>query len=289
MTDTSTSVQPTLWGEVEDRFERAIDRYGIWPTTVWTHLHTDRYNRELERSIGDDRCGNEARGGVFKTNPGEVYSVSTSVFSPAIAAWILNLWAPPECLIFDPFAGGGTRAVMAGKSGRSYVGTEIRIEEVEVVRKRLERLEVGPSVQLIHGDAMHAADLVGAGVADFLYTCPPYWNMEEYGGGPEDLSGMGWEEFCRCLDVVAAQCWQILKPGSYAVWVVGLHRFPDKRLATIHHEVTRAHTAVGFHYREEVMIHHAGTGSIRRVGMFEKGNRLLIRQHEYVQVFLKPE
>ena len=304
------ATQPTLFDDADlpDRFRTAQERYGIWPTTVWPIDHTDQKHRTLRDLVGDEgtvregclsdgsaKCGwnrLNSRAGSFtqRSEDLSVYrgKVLASVFSPALCAYILNCYAPSEGLVVDPFAGGGTRAVMAAARGLRYAGTELREEEVAAVRERLERLGYGDTVTIHNGDAREVDRLVGTGVGDFCYTCPPYFDLETYKGGPADLSECrSYAAFCEALADVAAATYRALKPKARSCWVVGLHRDTKGTLLPLHHDTTRAHQQTGFRLLEEVIVNHTGTGSIRRVGQFDKGDRRLVRVHEYMLVFEK--
>ena len=306
-----------LFGNQVDEFRSALERYGVWPTTVWSVDHSDPVTRKLKEQIGDvgssrilraggqsyrgvgldpgerRRRGNvsqwQTRAGAFSqpTNDLSVYrgKITASIFSPAVAAWILNCFAPPSGTCFDPFAGGGTRAIMAAKAGLRYLGVELRAEEVEGVRERVRRAGAEASVEIVCGDARECRGIPDRS-ADFLITCPPYWTLEQYGGGPSDLSMFeDYGEFVRELGRVVGRTATILKPGAVSCWVVGLHRKRDGSLAPLHHDVARLHEAHGFSFFEEVVLAMKNNGAIQRVGNFDKGSRRLVRVHEYVLCF----
>jgi hypothetical protein len=276
------TIQPDLWGDERPAFTSARDRYGLWPLTVWDCDISDPFTRDLRAQIGDD---GSARSEVFTsaTNDKSVYrgKVTESVFNPAVAMWALETGT-----CFDPFAGGGTRAIMAAAYGLDYVGTELRSEEVTAVRARVERAGYRDSVRIVCGDARAARDSVGIGVADFLLTCPPYWNLERYGGGDDDLSETGsLDEFEAGLDEVIAATADVLKPRSRSVWVIGMMRDESGRLLPLHHMVADLHAANGFRMCEEVVLAQRNNGAITRVGNFDRGNHHLVRTHEYLLVF----
>jgi len=167
--------------------------------TVWPIDYSDKYTKALKVSIGDDpnqvldksrhgtRGPNQSSGQfpgskqasrsnanpLMSTGKNSVYTpgstVHTSVFNPAVCAWLLNCYAPESGLCLDPFAGGGTRAIMAAKHGMEYVGLEIRPEEVEAVRLRCERQGVGFEAKIIQADARLCGDF---GPADFFVDLP---------------------------------------------------------------------------------------------------------------------
>ena len=213
--------------------------------------------------------------------------MTASVFNPAIAQVILNCYAPDTGVCWDPFAGGGTRAILAAKNGMEYKGTEIRGEEVEAVNLRCQHCDIADRVTIFHGDGRNCPDMPDAS-ADFCYTCPPYYNLEEYEGGENDLSMTPtYDSFVSEIEKVVVEERRILKVGSYACWVVGLHRDKDGELLALNHDIARAHQKNGFRFKEEIVLTHKNNGAIQRVGNFEKGDKRLIRMHEYVLVFVR--
>jgi hypothetical protein len=288
-------------------FRTMKEKYGVWPVTVWELDHQDKLVHEAELAIGDiglvradagkanlsyKTMGGSTRVGSF-TKPAaddSVYrgKVTVSIFSPALCQWILNTFGHSPAagkVCYDPFAGGGTRAIMAAKHGYQYRGVEIREEEVKAVLTRCEKNGVADKVEINHGDARTPP--IEDGVADFILTCPPYYNLETYNGGPGDLSMLPtYDRFIDEMRLVVQEATRIAKRRCTAVWVVGLHRREaDGWLLPLHHDITRLHKEAGWRLDEEIIVYHKNNGAIQRVGMFEKGNGHMVRLHEYVMVY----
>ncbi len=211
--------------------------------------------------------------------------ITESIFNPVVAINILNLYAPKTGVCYDPFAGGGTRAIVAAKFGLDYVGVELRQEEVDAIRDRCRYNEV--QVEIICASSVSVPQ-IETGSADFLITCPPYWNLEQYKGGKEDMSmAETYEAFLGMLSDSIKESYRILKKGSLSCWVVGLHRDRKGELLPLNHDVAWLHREAGFKLKEEVVLNMKNTGAVRRVGNFEKGNKFLIRTHEYCLIFEK--
>lgn len=299
-----------LFGEAVGEFKTMRQRYGIWPITVWDCDMSDPQVRKFKKMVGDIGAVKDAKSRSQGTNTSRYkfsfkeaekrarhetvdgtfgYQYGASVFNPAIAYWLLNLYAPKKGICFDPFAGGGTRAIMAARHGLKYIGYEIRKEECIAVEKRVDNAGFSDRVKIIHGDARYPRKVTNS-KADFLITCPPYWNLEKYEGGVTDLSMKeSYSEFKGDLFKVVRETFRILKPGSISCWVVGLHRHKNGSLICLNHDVTSMHRKAGFLIKEEIILHIKNTGSLRRVGNFDKGRKFLIRSHEYVLIFKKPE
>lgn len=273
-----------------DEFRTALERYGTWPVTVWECDHSDQKTKRLKELIGDSQS-DSARAECFTraTDDRSVYrgKLTTSIFSPAAAAYLLNCYAPKSGLCFDPFAGGGTRAIMAVKFGLDYLGVELRLDEVQAIHRRLREVGIpSEKAAICIGDARTCEGILGESLADYCLTCPPYWNLEQYHGGTNDLSmAPTYAAFLAGLGAVVEQTQRILKPGSFSCWVVGLLRDADGVLLPLHHDLARLHQQAGFELHEEIVLRQRNNGAIQRVGQFEKGNRFLVRIHEYAMVF----
>jgi len=319
---------------IKEPFEKAKEKYGIFPTTTWDINYSDKLTQELKEEIGDgvtsfERNNSWNAGGGYKndywksgrqkglscgkdftrqgtgslgyksarkdcftrqTEDESIYrgKITESIFSPQISQYILNIFAPKEkeSIIFDPFAGGGTRAIMSIKNDYNYIGYELRQEEVDAVQQRLKNTNC-EKAKIICGNSQNC-DKIENNYADFLITCPPYYNLEMYEGGENDLSMCNtYEDFLKGIELVIKETYRILKENSLSCWVIGLHREKNGNLLSMHHDISYLHKKCGFNFKEEVILCHKNNGAIQRVGNFENGANLLIRTHEYLLVFKK--
>ncbi|KKL04090.1 hypothetical protein LCGC14_2619550 [marine sediment metagenome] len=261
----------------------------VWPVTVWELDHTLKAMKAFKRKIADDGSAREHSGTAgYKTTLGSSPN-QVSIFNPQIISNILQLYAPPPgSTIYDPFGGGGTRAITIASEGYKYIGIELRAEEVAAVNDRIIATESGENITLIEGNAMDPYQ-VPSECADMALSCPPYYDMEKYDGGYNDLSmAPDYPTFLSMLRDVIDQTTRILKPGALSFWIIGLHRDKYGDLLPMHHDLARIHRDLGYHMKEEIVLYMKNTGSIQRVGNFIKGNRLLVRQHEYCLIFEQP-
>jgi len=269
--------------------------FECWPLTVWPLDYTDKALRGMKAAIADDGAARECSGTAgYKTTLGASKN-QVSIFNPQIMSYLFSLYGPEphESTIYDPFCGGGTRALSCAGAGYYYCGAEIRGAEVEAIRQRVASLDeqygdgLGEYIDVVCCDA-RATPFEG-GSADMLITCPPYYDMEKYQGGEGDLSMAGtYQEFLDGMGEVIQEATRVLKPGALSCWVIGLHRDKDGVLLPLHHDLAYLHYDLGYTFKEEVVLHMKNTGSIQRVGNFMKGNNLLVRVHEYCLIFESP-
>lgn len=306
---TSIIQRRNLFGEDVNVFVNARDAYGVWPFTVWEIDDSTiaRVTKQLRTLVGDTPYGDDAPGRHanpkgrsrhsvadhkltrHKTVDGTFrFQVGASVFNPGLACIILNMFGPeaPGSMIVDPFAGGGTRAFVCTGYGYHYTGTEIRQEEVDVVWGRLVHAGLSERARIHCADGRRLHEFTDN--ASMCFTCPPYWDMEQYDGGPDDLSmEPTYDGFLEGIRNVVISTWHALRPGALSVWVLGLHRDRDGALLGLHHDVARIHAANGFRVKEEIILYRKHSGAGPRTTSFLRGtgNRYLARTHEYAMVF----
>jgi len=264
-----------------------------WPVTIWDLNHADPTLKQLKDTIGDAGTAREHSGTAsYKVTLGASPN-KVSIFNPIIMGLIFKFYPPePGAVVYDPFGGGGTRALMSVAYGYKYIGVELRKEEVDAVEARIAGYMdkagyMSGTWDIKHGDSRHVPSIPDEH-ADMLITCPPYYDMEPYDGGVNDLSmAATYDQFLDMLGEVVDECYRILKPGAMACWVIGLHRKKDGVLLPMHHDLGYLHLYRGFDIYEEVIIHMQNTGSVQRVGNFAKGDNRLIRIHEYLLIFKK--
>ena len=208
--------------------------------------------------------------------------------NPVVAAQILALYAHAGCRVVDPFAGRGTYVTLAAKAGCQSVGIELNKDKVKDVNALI-KAESIDNAKVIQGDARDLASIVPHESTDLLFTCPPYWNAERYNGGDKDLSMVGEDDFEVAIAQVVRAAFDILCPGGFSVWVTGLARNSNKELVHIPAMVTQFHRGAGFMLHDEAIIYENASPALMRVGSVSKGAGLLIRRHEYIQVFAKPQ
>ena len=211
---------------------------------------------------------------------------TTSRFDPVLAEVAYTWYSPPGGLVYDPFAGSQERGVVAGMTGRRYVGIDLSGDQVAhnrqiVVDKNLD------AVRYIQGDAQQAASLFPDEQADLVFACPPYWNLERYSDDPADLSNMSLDEFLTAHQRVVEACVGKLADDRFAVWVIGDIRGKDGRYLGLPNEVRRHFEAAGvWLHSEQILVRVMGAMAVRVRKPFE-AKRSTGLNHEHVLVFCK--
>lgn len=139
----------------------------------------------------------------------------TSHMDPAICELVYSAYKPSSVL--DPFAGGPPRGYVASYLGIQYTGHEIRPEQIEHNMAGAHALPV--PVRYVPHCVTKGCD----GDYDMIFSCPPYFDLEQYGGGDDDLSGMTKARFDERYRSILDACHARLKQGGIMALVVGNH------------------------------------------------------------------
>jgi hypothetical protein len=223
-----------------------------------------------------------------------------SIFDPVLCEMAYRWFCPPGGKVLDPFAGGSVRGIVAAVTGRRYVGIDLSPEQVLTNQYHHEMLldrgvyaeDVAPTWHV--GDSYEAlatgTDRDGGGIdtedADFVWSCPPYHDLEKYSDDPRDLSNMPWDKFCEVYADVIGDAVSNLKPDRFCGFVVGEIRDPKTGFyRNFVGETIRAFEAAGAHYyNEALLVSPAGTLPMRAARQFVV-SRKMGRTHQTVLLF----
>lgn len=274
------------------------DKFGIPPFSVlnaregWWH---DRKRNWIALGISSG----DGRDSGFLTTMNKIFikaygeSVATqnndSIFDPVMAELAYRWWCPIGGTILDPFAGGSVRGIVASKVGRQYIGGELRLEQVEANIKQANEIikenEIMPV--WINADSMIIDKTCADVKADFIFSCPPYADLEVYSNDPKDISNMNYEDFKNAYFEIIKKTCTLLKQDRFACFVVGEVRDKKGNYYNFVGDTIQAFKHAGLeYYNEAILVTPAGSLALRAGNYFTK-SRKLGKSHQNVLVFLK--
>ena len=214
---------------------------------------------------------------------------STSIFDPALTELMYNWFCHENGTILDPFAGGSVRGIVANYLGYKYTGLELRQEQVDSNREQaLNILPIEKQPQWYCGDSDKLLDDNWQIKFDFIFSCPPYADLEVYSDSPEDLSNMDYKDFVIKYRSIIQKALKLLKPNCYAVFVVGEVRDKDGFYYDFVGDTKKAFINAGAKlYNDAILLNVVGSASMRASKVFEAGKKLT-KIHQNVLVFKKP-
>lgn len=213
----------------------------------------------------------------------------TSVFDPSLTELMYKWFCPENGAILDPFAGGSVRGVVANYLGYKYSGIELRQEQVDSNREQaLNILPIENQPQWYCGDSEKLLDDKWNLKFDFLFSCPPYADLEVYSDLPDDLSNMDYKDFLTKYCSIIKKSLELLKSNSYACFVVGDVRDKQGYYLDFISDTKKAFINSGAKlYNEAILLNSVGTASMRTNRIFSAGQKL-VKIHQNVLIFKKP-
>ena len=230
--------------------------------------------------------------GAFQCGQGSVNhkvikrSDSASMFDPVLSEICCNWFCPSEGQIVDPFAGGSVRGIVATTLGFKYWGCDIRGKQIVSNREQAEIITPEHQPEWVVGDAMEVLD--DAPDADFIFSCPPYGDLERYSDDPKDISTMDYHAFIAAYRRIILRASKRLKENRFACFVVG--DFRNKKSGCYRgfvNDTSVAFSSAGMGlYNEAILTTMLSAAPLRAGEPFRK-SRKLCKAHQNVLVFVK--
>lgn len=208
-----------------------------------------------------------------------------SIFDPVLCELSYRWFCPEGGKIRDPFAGGSVRGIVAGILGYAYHGIDLRPDQVEANRKQVQLLNLS-NVHYIAGNSDKVLDEEEL-QSDFVYSCPPYHDLEQYSDDPEDLSNMDYETFLEIYRSIIKKAVDQLADDRFACFVVGDIRDKKGFYRNFVSDTISAFEDAGAKlYNEIILVNVVGSLAIRIRRQFNNG-RKVGKMHQNVLVFYK--
>ena len=275
------------------------DRFGVPPFTVlntnqgyWGSRKKQWNSIGIESEVGRDATSYNIKDWLDEKREdgeltGHVNLVDTSIFDPVLTELSYKWFCKPNGTILDPFCGGSVRGIVAGALGYEYTGIELREEQVTANYDNVPKLSIDLAVDPVwlEGDSMNIKNI--GGEYDMVFSCPPYYDLEEYSNDPRDLSHMSYPRFVEQYTKIIKNACSMLKPDSFAVFVVGEIRDKEGFYRNFVGDTIKAFTSSGMkYYNEAILFTSINTASLRVTKQFEP-YRKFAKVHQNILVFYK--
>lgn len=274
------------YNPIEDLKSKLSDRFILPPFSILDTRGGDWSSRkkiwnEYLKEDGESREDTLASGNCVMGNN------SVSLFDPVIAEVMFHWFAPENSNIIDPFAGDIRKGAVAGFLKHNFTGIELREDQWKVNKKQLQRLEL-ENVKYICDSGENILKHVEEKSQDLLFSCPPYYDLEQYSKMENDASNQEtYEDFIKILDVSFTDGIKSLKDNRFAVVVVGDLRNKNGYYYNFHEDIKFIFNKAGMLlYNELILVESAGTAAMRANQLMK--NRKTVKTHQNVLVFYKP-
>lgn len=221
---------------------------------------------------------------------GKGFASGTSIFDPVLCKLAYRWFCPINGKVLDPFCGGSVRGIIAAEEYHPYFGIDLSARQIQENKKQLEKINIKKQYEYLPewvvGDSLYVDELYDD-KCDFIFTCPPYGDLEVYSKDPRDISNMSYDNFLKTYREIIFKSCEKLKENRFACVVVGDFRNKDGHSRGFQHATYNIFTEVGLIlYNEAILTTSVGSLMLRIDKQFTK-NRKLGSNHQYVMVFYK--
>lgn len=239
-------------------------------------------NKEFEEKWLKEYLRNK-KSSIKNTESGGILSV----FDPVLCELMYYWFSFEGAKVLDVFAGGSVRGIVAQMLNRDYTGIDLSKEQIEANKENGKEILGEKIPNWIAGNSMNVKSLA-PGEYDFIFSCPPYFDLEIYSDSEEDLSNKNYDEFIAMYRSIIKDAVSMLKDNRFACFVVGDVR--DKKTGMYRNFVS--HTISAFEdagmslYNEIILVTSMGSLPLRLKRVFNS-SRKVGKTHQNVLVFYK--
>ena len=209
---------------------------------------------------------------------------STSIFDPVLCECMYRWFTKEDDKILDCFAGGSVRGIVASKLKRNYTGIDISKNQIEHNKLQGSKICESHIPNWICDNALNVDKLDEK--YDFLFSCPPYYNLEVYSDNPEDISTMDYEHFLNDYREIIRKSCKRLNDNSFAVFVVGEVRNGDNFVGFVPDTIQAFKDAGLEYYNEMILLQEPATAAMRAARSMN-ASRKVPKTHQNVLMFVK--
>jgi len=212
-------------------------------------------------------------------------TLSVSILDAVLVELMLKWFTEENFKTFDPFAGDTVFGFVSGYLKRPFIGIELRQEQVNFNQEQVNKFELNSKYICDSGENMDR--YIKDDSMDFIFSCPPYADLEKYSNLEDDLSNMSHADFFKLYRKILTNTYKKLKNNRFAVIVIGEVRDKNGRYIKLVPKTINYMESAGYiYYNEIILVNSVGTLFLR-VGRYMNSGRKIGKRHQNVLVFYK--
>ena len=289
--DVSGNISYDLFGNpILDAKRTMSDYFGVPPFSILDSTDKDWVNRKqrwnkLINDTAQARKNVLAGGGASEKDFMKYINNGSSILDAVLAELMLKWFTEEGFKTFDPFAGDTVFGFISGFLKRPFEGIELRQEQVDFNQMQCDR--EGLNCKYFCDTSENMNNYIENESKDFIFSCPPYADLEVYSDLKEDLSTMSHEDFFKVYKKILQNTYYKLKNDRFAVIVTSEIRNKKGEYIRLVPNTINIMVEVGYiYYNDIILINSIGTLP-RRTGRYMNAARKVGRRHQNVLVFYK--
>lgn len=230
------------------------------------------------------RCGHKegSKNWQFMAIKGD----TTSILDPVLCEILLSWFTEDGFNSFDPFAGDAVFGFVSAYKNRPFEGIELRKEQVEFNQNLIDLH--GLNGNYICDTSENIDNYIDDNSKDFIFSCPPYADLEIYSDLENDLSNMPYDKFFETIEKILVKTANKLKENRFYCIVIGevRHKNTGVYLGIVPKLITML-TNAGLYYYNEIILQTPIGNLHMRAGSYMNITRKIGKMHQNILIFYK--
>lgn len=212
-----------------------------------------------------------------------------SIFDPVLCEILYSWFCKEGGQVLDPFAGGSVRGIVANYKNMKYTGFDIRQEQIDANngQKEICKKENPLPVWICADSNTMNEHLAENFEADFVFSCPPYADLEVYSDLEGDISNMEYSDFLKVYTSIIKKACDRLKENRFACFVVGEVRSKKGFYYNFVRDTINAFENAGLKYYNEIILETQICAKALTCSTSMRKSRKVGKIHQNVLVFIK--
>jgi len=274
--------------KITDPKRTMSDYFGVAPFSILNTVDGDWQKRKKRWNVLINDKG-QAREGVLGGSESKKDVMNkmqgSSILDSVLAELIIKWFTEENFKTFDPFAGDTVFGFVSAFLKRPFEGIELREEQASF--NQLQCDINGLPAKYFCDSSENMDKYIENESKDFVFSCPPYADLEVYSDLEDDLSTMSHEDFFKMYSKILQNTYKKLKNDRFAVVVTSEVRNKKGEYIQLVGKTIALMVEAGYmFYNDIILVNSVGTLPMR-TGRHMNSGRKVGRRHQNVLVFYK--
>jgi len=272
---------------ITDPKRTMADYFGVPPFSILNTVNGE-WQKRKKRWDGMIKDNGDARQSVdlgLSAFSDKIKNAGISILDACLAELMIKWFTEEGYSTFDPFAGDTVFGYVSSFLGRPFTGIELREEQVRFNQSRCDSNKL--KAKYICDTSENMDKYIDDNSKDFIFSCPPYADLEVYSNLPNDISNMSHKDFFKTYSKILKNTFSKLKEDRFAVIVTSEVRGMDGGYINLVGKTIDIMVNAGYlFYNDIILVNSVGTLPLR-AGRYMNTSRKIGRRHQNVLVFYK--
>lgn len=284
-----------LFGNVVTDPKRTMsDYFGVAPFSILNTVDGGWQKRKKRWNVLINDTGDMRSGALKAKNENTESEVDlaiqnlnngASILDAVLAELMIKWFTEENFKTFDPFAGDTVFGFISAFLKRPFEGIELRKEQADFNQLQCDLNNL--DAKYICDTSENMNNHIDDESKDFIFSCPPYADLEVYSKLEDDLSTLSHEDFFKMYSKILQNTYSKLKNNRFAVIVTSEVRNKKGEYIQLVGKTIDLMVRAGYMFYNDIVLVNSCSTLPLRTGKMMNSGRKVGRRHQNVLVFYK--